>query len=610
MASRELRPIIIALLLLLSLVSGAAAAVQVRVNPASATDVVGSTVTVTIEADTVADLGGFQFGFAYSTKDLQALSATINPVFDNEVVKDLGTVSGAGMIAATVFSNAPQSGAPLTLVTIQFKLLTPVTGRIVLNKLMLGQVGGEEIAATAVGGSVTGEGGYLLTFTSGGNGTVTGMVNQVIGSGGNASTVTAVANAGYHFVNWTDGTTVMGTTAAFTVNNVLSDHSYVANFAANQINGVCGSDNSQVLTALPVNLCVPGAGTPSPVIGSGPWSWSCIGSNGGITVTCAATLDITAPVLNVSTLASGSITHNATLNISGTVSDTSGVASLTINTIPVTVTNSSFSYPIALHTGVNTITILAVNTRGNSITDIRTITLDPLAPRLTITSPADNSKTAHVVTTLSGTIDEPATATVSVNNGSVQNATISGNAFNTTRTLIPGINSIAITATDLAGNTSDAVRSITCDNSAPSVAIINPYQDITTSESTLIISGTVSDTITTAIVTLSFNNQTYTPLVSNGIFSQQITVPAEGTYTITVKATDQAGNSSSATRNIIYVIKPGDCDNSGTVTIAEVQSAINMFLGYKTVQACVDINVDNVVSIAEVQKTIHSFLGL
>jgi peptidyl-prolyl cis-trans isomerase A (cyclophilin A) len=54
----------------------------------------------------------------------------------------------------------------------------------------------------------------------------------------------------------------------------------------------------------------------------------------------------------------------------------------------------------------------------------------------------------------------------------------------------------------------------------------------------------------------------------------------------------------------------GDCDNNGTVSIAEVQSAISMFLGLKTPEACVDLDNNNSVSIAEVQKTINSFLGL
>jgi hypothetical protein len=55
---------------------------------------------------------------------------------------------------------------------------------------------------------------------------------------------------------------------------------------------------------------------------------------------------------------------------------------------------------------------------------------------------------------------------------------------------------------------------------------------------------------------------------------------------------------------------PGDCDNDGTVTIAEVQSAINMFLGLKPVAACVDKDGVGGVTIAEVQKVINSFLGL
>ena len=65
-----------------------------------------------------------------------------------------------------------------------------------------------------------------------------------------------------------------------------------------------------------------------------------------------------------------------------------------------------------------------------------------------------------------------------------------------------------------------------------------------------------------------------------------------------------------STQPEIVSTKPGDCNYDGTVTIAEVQSAINMFLGLKTVAACVDFSGDNAVSIAEVQKTINSFLGL
>jgi hypothetical protein len=54
----------------------------------------------------------------------------------------------------------------------------------------------------------------------------------------------------------------------------------------------------------------------------------------------------------------------------------------------------------------------------------------------------------------------------------------------------------------------------------------------------------------------------------------------------------------------------GDCDCNGTVSIAEVQSGINMFLGILPVEYCVDWNGDDTVSISEIQKTINNFLGI
>lgn len=53
------------------------------------------------------------------------------------------------------------------------------------------------------------------------------------------------------------------------------------------VNGACGSSNGQTLSAAPAsNLC--SAGTASVVSGSGPWTWSCAGTNGGVTASCSA----------------------------------------------------------------------------------------------------------------------------------------------------------------------------------------------------------------------------------------------------------------------------------------------------------------------------------
>lgn len=54
----------------------------------------------------------------------------------------------------------------------------------------------------------------------------------------------------------------------------------------------------------------------------------------------------------------------------------------------------------------------------------------------------------------------------------------------------------------------------------------------------------------------------------------------------------------------------GDCDGDDAVGIAEVQSAVNMYLGIKPRLSCVDADGNGSVAIAEVQQTVNAFLGL
>ena len=70
------------------------------------------------------------------------------------------------------------------------------------------------------------------------------------------------------------------------------------------------------------------------------------------------------------------------------------------------------------------------------------------------------------------------------------------------------------------------------------------------------------------------------------------------------------GVSCTATGTVAVGRIPGDCDGSGSVTIGEVQKAINMFLGVEPVSCGVDCNGDGSVSIGEVQKVVNAFLGL
>lgn len=56
------------------------------------------------------------------------------------------------------------------------------------------------------------------------------------------------------------------------------------------VNGVCGSANGQDLTAAPSGGDLCNAGSASTVSGTGPWSWTCAGANGGSNASCSATL--------------------------------------------------------------------------------------------------------------------------------------------------------------------------------------------------------------------------------------------------------------------------------------------------------------------------------
>ena len=68
---------------------------------------------------------------------------------------------------------------------------------------------------------------YTLTYTAGPNGTISGTSPQTVSHGGSGTEVTAVANAGYQFVSWSDGVL----TAARTETNVMADLTVTASFA-------------------------------------------------------------------------------------------------------------------------------------------------------------------------------------------------------------------------------------------------------------------------------------------------------------------------------------------------------------------------------------------
>ena len=443
---------------------------------------------------------------------------------------------------------------------------------------------------------------YTVTFSSNGGSAVTA---QTVASGGTATTPTAPTKTGSTFGGWYSDsalTTAFVFTTPITANTTLyakwSAITYAVTYNAN--GATSGTAPANQTKAQGSNLTL---ATNSGILAKTGFSfagWNTAADGSGTTyaegatysIDAALTLyakwtitDVTGPTLNLSTLVNGAITNNQTLNVSGTVTDTSGVKNLKVNGVSTNVaTDGTFSAAVALVNGTNTVTVIATDNLDNTTTDSRTITLDIDVPTLNVTAPAGNSKQSQTLLTVTGTINETSTVTIALNGGSPQNASVTGTAFSAVINLEENkLNTISITATDLAGNKSNTVvRTVIHDATKPSLAIVQPVADITTGLGSIKITGTVVDNLTAVTVTVSVDGQNVTPApeVKNSTFSQLITLSAEKTYAVIVTATDEVGNTVSVQRNVIRKQLPnGDLNGDGTVDISDALKALRIAVG-------------------------------
>ena len=88
-----------------------------------------------------------------------------------------------------------------------------------VNSLTSGVIAVPEVKATT----------YTLTYLAGANGTIGGVPAQIVYSGESGSAVTAVPDAGYHFVSWSDGLL----SATRTDSTVIASLTVTASFAPN-----------------------------------------------------------------------------------------------------------------------------------------------------------------------------------------------------------------------------------------------------------------------------------------------------------------------------------------------------------------------------------------
>ncbi|TIJ89737.1 BapA-related adhesin SiiEA [Escherichia coli] len=347
------------------------------------------------------------------------------------------------------------------------------------------------------------------------------------------------------------------------------------------------------------------------------------------------TVDTSAPVVSVNTVAGDDILNNAEQAvaqiISGQVSGASPGDTVTVKLgthvlTGIVLADGSWNVALdpavtrTLDRGANTIFVTVTDAAGNTGAASRAITLVGVSPLITINTVSGDDiisgaeKGAPL--TLTGSTQQAET-------GQTVTVTLAGQSFTTTvqadgswSLTVPAAamgnlpdGAVAITAsvTDLSGNTGNTSRTITVDSQAPALSIDPLTADniINAAESgqDLPITGT-TDAQPGQTVTVTLNGQTYQGIVqSDGTWS--VTVPAanvgalaDGNATVTASVNDVAGNPSSVSRVAlvdatppVVTINPVATDNvintpehtqaqiiSGTVTGAQAGDIVTVTL--------------------------------
>ena len=284
------------------------------------------------------------------------------------------------------------------------------------------------------------------------------------------------------------------------------------------------------------------------------------------------------PTLKLSSLAGGRTTGNPLQNFAGVVTVANGPASVTLTLngaapVAVTLADGSFSYPVQLQNGSNTITVTVTDAAGLSVSQSIALTLDPSLPELNLSSPGDNlvTQTNNVSFTgslnLNGSSQAITALFYKINNLGVYGVPLPalGSDFQFTPSLDPGLNTVELYGTFAGGQTVTAKRSITLSPAAAySVAINSPGEDLLTDQTSLPLAGSISPApALPGSATFSLDGIPFSLTVaSDGSFSgatPTFTIPAGNPsqlHSLTLVASDGNGNSVQSVRNFIQVPAP------------------------------------------------------
>lgn len=300
------------------------------------------------------------------------------------------------------------------------------------------------------------------------------------------------------------------------------------------------------------------------------------------TTTRNINVDLTAPTVTILDPADGSYTNATVLNVSGTVVDTSPVQ-VDVQGVAAGVNGQAF-VATGIPAGADpqiTLRAVATDAAGNTSSHEVVVTIDRVAPVIDITYPENGDAVQGPSVNVEGTFSDDSPVSLVYVNGQEAVLAGGGTGSGTFSAGIPapdGPLAIEARGFDAAGNEGTDRVDAAVDSVPPSLNLTEPAPGTVTNDSAIRVAGTVTDTTT---VTLTVDGQPVAVDPSGG-FGYDRPLGGDGTETITLVATDGAGNVASLSVDVVVdrtapdlqVVAPGEGDAVGALPVV-VQGTVD-----------------------------------
>ncbi len=322
-----------------------------------------------------------------------------------------------------------------------------------------------------------------------------------------------------------------------------------------------------------------------------------VGNEGTDATQDELTIDTTAPAVAVDALT----TNDNTPTLTGTIDDATASIIVTVDGVDYEATNNGATWTVTVENatadGTYDVAVAGTDAVGNEGTDATQdeLTIDTAAPAVAVDALTTNDNTP----TLTGTIDDAAASILVTVDGVDYEATNNGATWTVTveNALADGTYDVSVAGTDAVGNegTDATQEELTIDTAAPAVAV----DALTTNDNTPTLTGTIDDAAASILVTVdgveyeaTNNGATWTLTVEN--------VLADGTYDVSVAATDAVGNEGTdatqdelmidATAPVVTIDPLNSSDNTPqlTGTVDEGNSSVLVTVSGQEYAAVVD----------------------